>query len=84
MTHRKTPGRGSRLRGSETLRVTGNYDPETVDQARAYAQSHKVSLAEALRQLVGFGLETHPQPAPGGKCPCFSSSRSVTSPGLSM
>jgi hypothetical protein len=63
---RKSPGKGSRLRNSETLRVTGNYDPETVDQARAYAQLHKVSLAEALRQLVEFGLETIHNPPQEG------------------
>ena len=57
MTRRKKPGKGSRLRGSETFRVTGNYDAETVEQARAYAEEHGISLAEALRQLVEFGLE---------------------------
>jgi hypothetical protein len=57
MTRRKKPGKGSRLRNSETLRITGNYDAETVEQARAYAEEHGVSLAEALRQLVEFGLE---------------------------
>jgi hypothetical protein len=40
------------------LRITGNYDAETVEQARSYAEDHGVSLAEALRQLVEFGLET--------------------------
>lgn len=66
MSRRKTPGKGSRLRGSETLRVTGNYDPETVDQARVYAKDHGVSLAEALRQLVEFGLESIQQPPEKG------------------
>ncbi|MEH2476231.1 hypothetical protein V1281_002600 [Nitrobacteraceae bacterium AZCC 2161] len=58
MSRRKTPGNGSRLRNSETYRVTGNYDAETLQQAREYAERHGVSLAEALRQLVEFGLET--------------------------
>jgi hypothetical protein len=58
VTRRKRPGKGSRLRNSETFRITGNYDVETVEQARGYAERHGVSLAEALRQLVEFGLET--------------------------
>jgi hypothetical protein len=57
MSRRKTPGKGSRLRNSEMFRVSGYYDTETVEQAQVYAAEHGISLAEALRQLVEFGLE---------------------------
>jgi hypothetical protein len=57
MTRRKKPGKGSRLRNSEMFRVSGYYDTETVGQAQIYAAEHGVSLAEAMRQLVEFGLE---------------------------
>jgi hypothetical protein len=57
MIRRKTPGKGSRLRASETYRVTGNFDADTVEQARALAERDGISLAEQMRQLVEFGLE---------------------------
>lgn len=57
MSRRKNPGKGSRLRNSDMFRVSGYYDTETVDQAQVYATRHGVSLAEAMRQLVEFGIE---------------------------
>jgi hypothetical protein len=66
LSRRKTPGKGSRLRNSETFRITGNYDSETRDQARDYAKKHGVSLAEALRHLVEFGLEAVHNPPQKG------------------
>jgi hypothetical protein len=57
MIRRKTPGKGSRIRDSETFRITSYYDAETLGQARAMAARNGVSLAEQLRQLVEFGIE---------------------------
>jgi hypothetical protein len=71
MVRRKKPGKGSRLRASETYRVTGNFDAETVEQARALAERDGISLAEQLRQLVEFGLEVVQE----GEEQCFSSSK---------
>jgi hypothetical protein len=54
---KRIPGKGSRLRKTETLRATVNFDPETFQQVRTLAEKSGVSLAEQARQLVEFGLE---------------------------
>lgn len=57
MSKRKRPGKGSRLRNTETVRATVNFDPETFQQVHTLAEKSGVSLAEQARQLVEFGLE---------------------------
>ena len=55
---RREPGRGSRLRNSETFRVTSNHDRETFLHIRQLAVQSGVTISEQMRQLVEFGLET--------------------------
>jgi len=55
---RREPGRGSRLRNSETFRVTSNHDQETFLHIRQLAVQSGVTISEQMRQLVEFGLET--------------------------
>lgn len=55
---RRVPGKGSKLRNSETIRVTSNHDRETFLHIRQLAERDGVTLSEQIRQLVEFGLET--------------------------
>ncbi len=54
---RRPPGAGSRLRNTETFRVTSNHDRETFLHIHDLAERGGVTLSEQMRQLVEFGLE---------------------------
>lgn len=55
---RRSPGKGSRLRNTDTFRVTSNHDRETFLHIQTLAHENGVTISEQMRQLVEFGLET--------------------------
>lgn len=55
---RRSPGKGTRLRNTETVGLKSYHDLETVLHIRQLATDANVTLSEQMRQLVEFGLET--------------------------
>lgn len=54
----RVPGKGVRVRNTETIGVKSYHDQETFLHIRQLAEKSGVTLSEQMRQLVEFGLET--------------------------
>lgn len=54
---KRVPGKGVRVRNTETIGVKSYHDQETFLHIHQLAAKDGVTLSEKMRQLVEFGLE---------------------------